>query len=239
MTGRLDDPLEAARAFVDRQWPESDTAFVAGSVIRGEGTATSDLDLVVVGPDGPYRESFRAYGWPIEAFVHTPASLTSFFEGDAKRRRPSLPTMVAEGRVVRDRTGRAETYRTEAHRLLAAGPAPLPPDELETQRYMVTDLLEDLEGATRRDETVAIAGVLAEAAAGLWFDTHGHWRGTAKWLPRALRQADAAQAERLFDALEALYRRDDRAMLIQYVDDVLAAVGGRLFEGYARGKAEG
>jgi len=91
MTTRM-DPVEAARIFVDCHFPEAAAAFVGGSVIQGEATSTSDLDIVVVTdrPEAPYRESFRALGWPIETFVHTPASMWHYVEQDARNLRPCL-----------------------------------------------------------------------------------------------------------------------------------------------------
>src|SRR6476659_10176637 len=99
--GRAMDAVNAGRSFVERYFPECSAAFLGGSVIRGEATPTSDLDIVIVttSKDAPYRESFVEFGWPIEAFVHTKDSLKDFFASDAKRRTPSLQTMCAEGIV--------------------------------------------------------------------------------------------------------------------------------------------
>ena len=66
------DPRATAAEVVAEKYPEARVAFLAGSVTRGEGTQTSDLDLVVIYNKLPqaYRESFVSGGWPIEAFVH-------------------------------------------------------------------------------------------------------------------------------------------------------------------------
>jgi predicted nucleotidyltransferase len=42
------DALEAVKIFLDQRFPECSAAFLAGSVIRGEGTSTSDLDIVII-----------------------------------------------------------------------------------------------------------------------------------------------------------------------------------------------
>jgi DHA1 family tetracycline resistance protein-like MFS transporter len=42
------DAIEAATNFVAQTFPTCDAAFLAGSVVRGEATATSDLDIVIV-----------------------------------------------------------------------------------------------------------------------------------------------------------------------------------------------
>ena len=72
-----DKPAAIATKIQKDRYPNSDIIFLAGSVARGEGTATSDLDLVVVFQQLPaaYRESFQFEGWPVEAFVHDPETL--------------------------------------------------------------------------------------------------------------------------------------------------------------------
>jgi len=58
---------------------------LAGSIVRGEGTPHSDLDLVVIFDRLPnaYRESFYFGDLPVEAFVHDPETLNYFlFEVD-------------------------------------------------------------------------------------------------------------------------------------------------------------
>lgn len=51
--------------------PSAAISFLAGSVIRGEQTATSDLDIVVVFDELPnvYRESLGWDEWAVEVFV--------------------------------------------------------------------------------------------------------------------------------------------------------------------------
>lgn len=67
--------------------------------MRGEATAESDLDIVVVYERLPnaYRESFVYGGWPVEAFVHDAETLAEFFESDRRRGVPALMSMVWEG----------------------------------------------------------------------------------------------------------------------------------------------
>ena len=57
-------PLEAARKFIDQNFPDCDGALLAGIAVRGEATATSDLDIVVFDSKVPtsYRESLIASG---------------------------------------------------------------------------------------------------------------------------------------------------------------------------------
>src|SRR5947207_2983445 len=69
-------PIEAAKAFVDRHFPESLAAFLTGSAARGADTTSSDLDIVVIAPLGeePRWATLHELGWPIELWVQTVAS---------------------------------------------------------------------------------------------------------------------------------------------------------------------
>src|ERR1044071_7301531 len=92
-------PLEAARGVWRERYAGARVIFLAGSVMRGDATETSDLDIVVVFDSLPnaYREAFTFGGWPVEAFVHNPETLRHFFEVNSRRGVPSLMRMVIEG----------------------------------------------------------------------------------------------------------------------------------------------
>lgn len=100
------DVLNAARLVFSQRYPDAAVAFAAGSLVRGEGTEYSDLDLVVVYPTvpGAYRESFRFQGLPVEVFIHDPETLEYFFvEMDVASGIPALPHMVMEGQEIQVR----------------------------------------------------------------------------------------------------------------------------------------
>lgn len=42
------EPLQAATQFILKHYPNCQGALLAGSVVRGEATRTSDLDLVIL-----------------------------------------------------------------------------------------------------------------------------------------------------------------------------------------------
>ena len=115
-------PLEAAQKFVHRHYPNCQGALLAGSVVRGEATETSDLDIVVFDKDmkSSYRESFVEFGWAIEVFMHNLTSYKLYFEDDCLRARPSMPRMVSEGIVIKD-DGIIELLKKEANNLLEKG----------------------------------------------------------------------------------------------------------------------
>ncbi|MCA9572421.1 MAG: nucleotidyltransferase domain-containing protein, partial [Myxococcales bacterium] len=70
------DGIEVARRLL-ASGPEALLGLVAGSVARGEATADSDLDLLIVAPRVPRatRGTFVAEGWTVELFVHDRGTL--------------------------------------------------------------------------------------------------------------------------------------------------------------------
>lgn len=224
------DPVADARALVDEMFPGALYAFVGGSVLGEHRTSTSDLDVVVVLPGlaVPYRESLRWRGWPVEVFVHGEISLTAYLERDFARRRPSLARMCADGVLLADRTGRAAALQERLRARIAAGPGP--DTELDRTRYLVSDALDDLAGATDPGEQAMIRWTLVEQTARLALAAAGRWQGSGKWLLRELRAHDAALAGELLAA------REDPVRLAALAARVLDQAGGPLWEGY---RAEG
>ncbi|GAA3563121.1 hypothetical protein GCM10022419_049740 [Nonomuraea rosea] len=227
------DPVSAARALVEEMFPGALYAFVGGSVLTERRTSASDLDVVVVldGLTTPYRESLRWREWPVELFVHSETSLDVYLDKDFGRRQPSLARMCAEGAVLADRTGgRASDLQSALGERLSAGPGDPSDTQVERARYAVSDLLDDLSGATDPGEQAFIRWALVQDTARLALSVGRKWHGSGKWLLRELREHDPALAEALLAA------REDPVRLAAVASDVLERAGGRLWEGY---RAEG
>lgn len=230
------EPVETARRFVEQRFPDASLALVGGSVIRGDATPTSDLDIVILTErkEAPFRASYVFHEWPIEAFVHTEPSLQRFLAQDAERFRPSLHRMIAEGVVLRDRDSRAGQLQSESQAVIQRGPPRLGSEQLEDWRYLLTDLLDDFIGAGSLEEGMFVANDLAVELASLTLLRHRRWIGRGKWMPRAIRAHDPALAQQLASALLAYYRTEDKQPLIDLACHALQDAGGRLFEGYYR-----
>jgi len=230
------EPVAAARALVEERFPECLAAFVAGSVIEGRGTRSSDLDMVIitVEEEAPYRESLIYEGWPVELFVHTTESYLHYFESDAKSRMPALPTMCL-GTILVDRDGTAAKARSDAETLLLKGPEAPTEDELASMRYALTDLLDDFLDVTDRQQAAFVAQALSEGSATLILTVRGKWSGKAKWLAKALDAGCPGLSERLVGCLRSFWREGDKEPLASFAQMALNEAGGRLWEGYRQG----
>ncbi|WP_077356212.1 nucleotidyltransferase domain-containing protein [Virgibacillus halodenitrificans] len=230
-------PLKAAQIFIKNYFPNCDGALLAGSVVRGEATKTSDLDIVIF--DDTYRSSYResliAYGWRIEVFAHNLNSYQDYFESDFKRARPSLPRMVSEGTILKD-NGVIDSIKREAKELLSEGPEMWSTDTINTKRYFITDSLDDFIGCNNRAEEIFIANTLAELVSEFVLRTNNKWIGASKWIIRSLRDYDINFAEQFVEAFDEFYKSGVKNKVVTLADEILHPYGGRLFDGFSLGK---
>lgn len=234
-TDRL-SPLEAARGIFAERYGEARVLFLAGSVMRGEATATSDLDVVVVYERLPHarRESFSFGGWPVEAFVHDPETLGHFVETDRQRGVPALMMMVLEGVEVPAAGEFSARLKRRAREVYEAGPPPWDADEMQLMRYRLTDWVDDIREPRAAEELVGTGAYLYKDAADFFLRSRGLWSAHSKTIPRRLREVDAAFAERFRVAFEALFAEKRQAPVIALVEEMLAPHGGMLFDGFQR-----
>jgi predicted nucleotidyltransferase len=231
------EAYKAAELFTLNHFPNCHGALLAGSVVRGEATVTSDLDIVIFDKNlkTAYRESVFEFGWNIEVFVHNLTSYKEFFKSDCERARPSLPKMVSEGIVLRD-SRIMDLIKQEAKDLLEKGPEEWSAETIRIKRYFITDALDDFIGCTMRAEEIFIANTLAELVSEFVLRTNQQWIGASKWVVRSLRNYDEKFAERFVEAFDTFYKTGDKNKIIVMVDDILQPFGGRLFQGFSLGK---
>ncbi|QIW18326.1 nucleotidyltransferase domain-containing protein [Bacillus thuringiensis] len=231
-------PMEAARSIITSQFPNCDVALLGGSVVRGEATKTSDLDIVIVDQNltSCYRESFYSNGWPVEVFVHNFETYKTFFKMDCDRGRPSLPQLVSEGIVLKGENEIVEKLKREANDLLNKGPAKWTEEMMKQNRYFITDTLDDFIGASKREEELFIANLLADLLHEYVLRVNGKWLGNSKWFIRVLRKYDEQYADQFVAAFDHFYTTGEKRKLITFVEKTLEQYGGRMFEGFSIGK---
>ncbi|MCA1011954.1 nucleotidyltransferase domain-containing protein [Halobacillus halophilus] len=224
------DAFHTAQAFIDLYFPDCQIAVLSGSVVRGEETPSSDLDIVVI-DQKPFRKSYYYGEWPIEAFVHNEDSLEDAFFIETQHGVPLTTRMCAEGTVLKG--GReAEKIKEQAKRSLIEGPSALSLSKLDELRYAISDKLDDLEGSERPEEDIYSVSSLTESLHQFILRSNQRWVGEGKWMYRSLRDYDEMLAARLTECLQSFYTRQEKDELIRFVDEFLAPHGGRLFHDY-------
>ncbi|MED0982079.1 nucleotidyltransferase domain-containing protein [Bacillus paramycoides] len=231
-------PIEAARSIITSQFPNCDVALLGGSVARGEATKTSDLDVVIFDQNlsSCYRESFYSNGWPVEVFVHNFETYKTFFKRDCERGRPSLPQLVSEAFVLKGKEKIVAELKREANELLNNGPEKWTEETMKQKRYFITDALDDFIGATKREEELFIANLLAELVHEFVLRVNGQWLGNSKWFIRVLKRYDEVYAEKFVAVFDHFYKTGEKKELIAFIEKTLEEYGGRMFEGFSIGK---
>jgi len=228
--------LDAARAFVTAHFPDCLGAALFGSVARGEPTATSDLDIIIVTHEdiSPYRKSYREYGWFIEAFVGSRKYNEEKIKHFRDRQIPSFLTSYAEGVVLKDHQNFVQDLQEKAREILEQGPDELTPQEIDTYRYLITDWLDNFVDSESYEESLFIAYDLAAKAGEFLLAYNRKWTGERKWLYRALRNLDQELADRLVEELKRFYQSGSKEGLVSVIVRVLDLIGGKLYEGFSR-----
>lgn len=228
------DHLAVAERFVAAHFPGASIAVVAGSTGRGTRTASSDIDLLLVGDDtfDDDRQSLAA-GFSfesqfLEVFAYTSAGFEEWASRGIAQHRPVIVHMLADGVALRG-GDRLAALRSRWIPVLQRGPMPTA-HEMDLRRYVITDLLDDLADAIDPLERRVIASLLFERTAELILLGAGRWVGAGKYLPRRLREFDAERA----DALAAPLLADDLVAFAAQVERELTAAGGRVQAGFVR-----
>lgn len=139
--------FDIAQRFFTAKFPDAECAFVAGSLMRGEGKPHSDIDLVVLyGPDfmAVRREAHAFEGVMMDVFLHNEQAQDFFFDKDVRRSVCALLSMIVEGSVIGKDAALAEKRKRMAQALIEKGPPPLDESDLKRRRYFISDLLDDL-----------------------------------------------------------------------------------------------
>lgn len=231
----LNEIQKTADAIRLERYSEAKVVFLAGSLVRGEGTSTSDLDLVVIFDRirCAYRESFMFGQWPVEAFVHDSQTLTYFFqEVDRPTGVPSLATMVAEGIEVPGASAFSDRLKCLAAAVLDDGPLKWSERELINSRYAITDLVDDLKDPRSPRELHATATLLYSALANHYFRSRRIWSAKGKSIPRRLKAVDPDFAEQFFVSFDSVFLKCNTQAVIQLAESMLESEGGFLFEGH-------
>lgn len=224
--------IEITEDLLRSKYPSARLTFLAGSIVRGEGTRFSDLDIVVIFDELPnaYRESLYFQGFPVEAFVHTVETLNYFFELDANRLVPNLARMVAEGLEIPGKSELSEKLKALAKESLNCPPE-ITAEEIRTFRYGITDLIDDIREPRSKAELTASGTELYEKIANFYWRTNGFWLTGGKSIPRQLEKHNADFYKEFTESFEELFVGGKPAGVIKLAENLLEKYGGFLFDG--------
>lgn len=228
------DFLDLCERFLLAEFPLADIAVLGGSTARGSRTATSDIDLLVIG-DRLFDDertslagSFAFEGEVFEVFAYTRGAFEEWARAGLAQHRPVIVHMLVEGLEVRGGNELGQ-LRERWGGLLAEGPL-VTSHDLQLRRYVITDLLDDLRDAEDELEQAVIAWTLFSRVAELILLSGRQWVGTGKYLPRRLRDLDGVRAHELSAALLA----GDYSEFAERVQAELQLAGGRVQTGFTR-----
>ena len=130
----------------------------AGSVMRGEGDLTSDIDIYVIF-EGNYRQLEHKFfnAVPCQLFCNPTQMMPRYFEEERGRLNngPTTAHMMASGTVILDRDPRIEEIRNEAKKALNLPPNPNE-DMLQLMRYHAVSSLENVLDVRETDPDMAM-----------------------------------------------------------------------------------
>lgn len=231
----LDKMIDITSQIRLAKYPTAKVIFLAGSIVRGEATPFSDLDLVVVFENLPtaYRESFYFGGFPIEAFVHDPETLNYFI---TERERTAgvcvMAQMISEGLEIPETSSFSLALKQLAASVINSGPPKLDEESLRQMRYNITNLIDDIRHPRSKTELVATGTALYDALANCYLRTNNFWAAKDKSIPRKLKQANPEFSLRFCSNFERLFADGQTEEVIALSEEILEPVGGFLFDGH-------
>ena len=199
---------------------------VAGSIIRGEGSTTSDLDFwIVIDSDYRQRKNFLVGDVPVEVFMNPPEQvLRCIAVGDYHAMH-----MMGHGLLLWVREGHGPLVarlRQWCRSGFALGPRPLGDETRTAQRYAIIDQVQDAFDILRTDPSMAnlLLEKVVDMALALYYAERRVWLPKGKRLLADLRGRDAVLAARI-ERFAALAEPDQRHQLLLTILDHIMGHG--------------
>jgi len=229
------DPLPTIQKLIKERYPDAKALFWAGSVAANQGTDSSDLDLVIVFESLPnaYREFFIYDGWPIDAFIHDLSTLRYFCgKLEASDGKPALINMILQGQEILAQNSVSIEAKSIAVEALANGPDAWSQQQIDKERFFITDILDDIKSPKNKEEQIISAVHLFEPLLQFYFRTQKKWTASGKSLIRLFKQENPELAEEWTAAFESLVKTGDSKAVKTVVTKILEPYGGYLWDGF-------
>ncbi|QQK79021.1 nucleotidyltransferase domain-containing protein [Salicibibacter cibi] len=227
-------PEEAAHHFIEQFFPRCEIAILGGSAAQKTITEQSDLDIVIMDDTAPnsYRECFYCFDWNIEAFVFQPHSLAFAFDMSRLEGIPTVPRLCADGIILKDDPISGAKIQEMAGQCLRKGPLKWSENQQRQMRFMITNVLDDLNGDHDGKERLFSAYKLFDLIPKFVLRTNQRWVGEGKWMYRALRAFDEQLCANYLEVFDIYMKTNNAKPLYAFIEELLEENGGRLFEGY-------
>jgi len=229
------DPLPTVQKLIKERYVDAKAVFWAGSVAANQGTSASDLDLVIVFESLPhaYREAFVYDGWPIDAFIHDLETLRYFCGRlEASDGKPALINMILRGREILEPNECSSQTKNIAKQALANSPDSWTQAQIDKERFLITDIMDDIKSPKNKEEQIISAVHLFEPLLQFYFRAARKWTASGKSLMRLLKQENPELAEEWTTAFEVLVQTGDASCIESAVTKILAPHGGYLWDGF-------
>lgn len=150
--------LHEVTAFITRHVPDVLAILACGSILRGDGGPSSDLDMYVL-RQNPQRQRLQKWfnGVPCEIFINPVHQVYQYFEREKRDWRVVTAHMVATGFVILQLDASLDSLRSKAQEIIDTRPVATEM-ELTTARYMAACRFEDATdiAATRPEAALMI-----------------------------------------------------------------------------------
>lgn len=229
------DPLSTIQKLIKERYVNAKAVFWAGSVAANQGASTSDLDLVIVYERVPnaYREAFTYDGWPIDAFIHDLETLRYFCGRlEASDGKPALINMILHGQEILTQNSVSIEAKVIAAEALANGPDAWNQAQIDKERFLITDILDDIKSPKNKEEQIISAVHLFEPLLQFYFRAATKWTASGKSLMRLFKQENPELAEEWTAAFEILIQTGDASSIENAVTKILEPYGGYLWDGF-------
>jgi len=229
------DPLATIQKLIKERYVEAKAIFWAGSVSVNQGTSASDLDLVIVFEEvaHAYREAFVYDGWPIDAFIHDLNTLRYFCgKLEASDGKPALINMILHGQAILAQNSVSMEAKAIASEALANGPDTWNQAQIDKERFLITDILDDIKSPKNKEEQIISAVHLFEPLLQFYFRAATKWTASGKSLIRLLKAENPELAEEWTTAFEILIQTSDSKAVETVVTKILEPYGGYLWDGF-------
>ncbi len=237
MTRAKHSPLYVTKDLIETRYKGAQVIFLAGSVMRGEASTYSDIDIVVIYPQltNAFRESFFHLDWPVEAFVHDPETLRYFFyKVDHLAGSSTLAEMVSEGLETPGPTPFSTDIKTMADAVIKQGPPALTTDQISDRRYHISELVDDIREPRSRQELNAAACAIYTELSDYYFRTRNLYSSSGKAILKRLKKSDPVFFRKFTEAFDLLFSIGRAEKVIELAEGLLSPQGGFLFDSYRR-----